>query len=142
MRHAASSDAAAVADLASQLAQSFPFSRTRFDANYAPLLSTEDACLLLAVDGDTTLGYLLGFEHITFYANAPVATVEEILVRAEFRGRGIGRTLMGAFERWAMSRNCGLVTLATRGAAPFYVALGYEESAAYLRKVLREPAAP
>ncbi|MGI5183418.1 hypothetical protein ACQEVZ_44890 [Dactylosporangium sp. CA-152071] len=39
-----------------------------------------------------------------------------------------------------MSRNCSLVTLATRRAAPFYVALGYEESAAYLRKVLREPA--
>jgi GNAT superfamily N-acetyltransferase len=141
VRHATSSDAAAVADLASQLAQSFPFSRMRFDASYAALLNTEDACLLLAVDGDTALGYLLGFEHIAFYANGPVATVEEILVRAEFRGRGIGRTLMGAFERWAVSRNCSLVTLATRRAVPFYVALGYEESAALLRKVLREPAA-
>lgn len=141
VRHAASSDAAAVADLACQLARSFPFSRTRFDASFASLLNAEDACLLLAVDGGTALGYLLGFEHITFYANGPVAVVEEILVRAEFRGLGIGRTLMGAFERWGVRRNCGLVTLATRRAVPFYVALGYEESAAYLRKVLREPAA-
>ncbi|WP_344507092.1 GNAT family N-acetyltransferase [Dactylosporangium maewongense] len=141
VRHATSSDAAAVAELASQLAQSFQFSRMRFDANYAALLNTDDACLLLAVDGDTALGYLVGFDHITFYANGPVATVAEILVRAECRGRGIGRTLMGAFERWAVSRNCSLVTLATRRAALFYVALGYEESAAYLRKVLREHAA-
>ena len=49
---------------------------------------------------------------------------------------------MGAFERWAVNRNCGLVSLATRRAAPFYVALGYEESAACLRKVLHAPAAP
>jgi ribosomal protein S18 acetylase RimI-like enzyme len=141
VRHATGSDAAAVADLARLLAQSFPFSRKRFDASYAALLNTGDACLLLAVDGDTALGYLLGSVHTTFYANGPVANVAEILVRAEFRGRGIGRTLMDEFERWAVSRDCGLVTLATRRAAAFYAALGYEESAAYLRKVLREPAA-
>jgi GNAT superfamily N-acetyltransferase len=70
-----------------------------------------------------------------------VATVEEILVRAEFRGCGIGRALVEVFERWAVSRNCGLVALATRRTVPFYVALGYEESATYLRKVLRAPAA-
>jgi hypothetical protein len=34
-----------------------------------------------------------------------------------------------------------LVALATRRAAPFYLALGYQESAAYLRKVLRNGAA-
>jgi GNAT superfamily N-acetyltransferase len=141
VRHATGSDAAAVAELASRLAQSFPFSRVRFDASFAALLNTEDACLLLAVDGDTALGYILGFEHVTFYANGRVATVEEILVRAEFRRRGIGRALMEAFERWALSRNCNLVTLATRRAVPFYVALGYEESAAHLRKALGEPAA-
>jgi len=34
------------------------------------------------------------------------------------------------------SRTCVLVALATRRAAPFYRALGYEESAVYFRKVL------
>jgi hypothetical protein len=33
-----------------------------------------------------------------------------------------------------------MVALATRRAAPFYLALGYEESAAYLRKVLSQEA--
>ncbi|MFC6018194.1 GNAT family N-acetyltransferase [Plantactinospora solaniradicis] len=114
----------------------------RFDASYAALLNLEDACLLLAVDGETAIGYLLGSEHLTFYANGPVATVEEILVRAEFRGRGIGRSLMGASERWAVSRNCGLVTLATRRAAPFYVALGFTVAnvIATARRVLSRPA--
>lgn len=141
VRHATSGDAPAVGDLAGQLAQSFPFSRERFEIGYAALLNTDSACLLVAVDGDAALGYLLGFEHITFYANGPVATVDEILVRSELRGRGVGRALMNAFERWAVSRNCGLVALATRRAVPFYVALGYEESATYLKKVLPGPAA-
>jgi GNAT superfamily N-acetyltransferase len=49
---------------------------------------------------------------------------------------GLGAALMGAFKRWAAAEGCALVALATRRAAPFYVALGYEESAAYFRKVL------
>jgi hypothetical protein len=43
---------------------------------------------------------------------------------------------MTAFEHWAAGRGCTLVALATRRAAPFYRALGYEESAVYLRKIL------
>jgi len=73
IRPADASDAAAVAELASGLAQSFPFSRTRFDHSYPALLASDSACLLLAVNGPEHLGYLLGFEHLTFYANGPVA---------------------------------------------------------------------
>jgi hypothetical protein len=40
---------------------------------------------------------------------------------------------MSAFEQWAAAQGCAL---ATRRAAPFYRALGYEESATYFRKVL------
>jgi GNAT superfamily N-acetyltransferase len=130
-----------VGDLASQLAESFPFSRARFHDSYTALLSADDACVLLAADGDDALGYLLGFRHGTFHANGPVAWVEEILVRDRVRGRGIGRALMHAFEDWATQRQCVLVALATRRAAPFYLALGYEESAIYLRKRLPRPSA-
>ena len=100
------------------------------------LLAADDACLLLAVDGQEHLGYLLGFEHLTFYANGPVAWVEEVFVRYQDRGCGAGRALMSAFEQWAAARGCPLIALATRRAAPFYRAQGYEESAVYLRKVL------
>ena len=136
VRRGAAEDAESVCDLAGQLAQSFPFSRDRFHDTYISLLSTDHACLLVAADGDALLGYLLGFSHQTFYANGPVGWVEEILVRPEIRGRGVGRALMRAFEDWAAHRGCAVVALATRRAAPFYVALGYEESASYLRKLL------
>ena len=136
VRRAEAGDAEAVADLAAGLAQSFPFSRAGFSLSYPALLADGDACLLLAVDGEKRLGYLLGFRHLTFYANGPVSWVEEVFVRGQERGRGIGRALMSAFEQWAAARDCALVALATRRAAPFYHALGYEESAVYFRKIL------
>lgn len=136
IRPAGASDATAVADLAAGLAQSFAFSRARFDRSYPALLASDGACLLLATDGDDRLGYLLGFEHLTFYAGGPVAWVEEVFVHGRRRGAGVGRALMSGFEQWAAARDCALVALATRRAAPFYRALGYEESAVYHRKIL------
>ena len=139
IRHATAADAGAVAGLAEGLAQSFAFSRPSFDAHYPALLAAGHACLLVAVTGgdeDDCVGYLLGFEHLTFYANGRVAWAEEVFVRGDQRGRGIGRALMTTFEQWAHDRGCALVALATRRAAPFYHALGYEDSATYLRKLL------
>ena len=140
IRRADAGDAEAVADLAAGLAQSFAFSAGQVPAAATrPCSPRTDACLLLAVNGHERLGYLLGFEHLTFYANGPVAWVEEVFVRSQDRGRGVGRALMSAFERWAAARDCALVALATRRAAPFYRALGYEESAIYFRKILERP---
>ena len=140
IRLAAADDADAVADLAAELARSFTLSRIRFHLSYPALLAEDHACLLLAVDGQERLGYLLGFRHLTFYANGPVAWVEEVLVRRQDRGRGVGQTLMRAFEHWAARHGCTLIALATRRAAPFYRALGYAESAVYFRKVLDDQA--
>jgi hypothetical protein len=47
---------------------------------------------------------------------------------------------MSAFQQWAAIRDCALIALATRRAAPFYRALGYEESAVYFRKILDDQA--
>jgi GNAT superfamily N-acetyltransferase len=104
--------------------------------SYPALLAQDGACLLLAVNGHERLGCLMGSGHLTFYASGPVAWAGEVLVRGQYRGCGAGRALMNAFEQWAAARHCTLVALATRRAAPVYRALGYEESAIYLRKIL------
>src|SRR5690242_7393644 len=93
IRPATASDADAVAGLAKGLAQSFTFSRASFDGRCPALLAARHVCLLVAVTGagDDCVGYLLGFEHLTFYANGRVAWVEEIFVRGDLRGSCIGR---------------------------------------------------
>lgn len=146
IRAAVPADEGQVAVLAAALAQSFPFSPAAFAASYPALLAAPDACLLVADTGaapgpvsKSLAGYLLGFRHLTFFAGGPVGWVEEVLVTEAGRGQGTGRALMATFEQWAAEHGCALVALATRRAAPFYRALGYEESAAYFRKLLTRP---
>lgn len=147
IRPATPADADAVLALATAFATSFHVEPDAFRASFAALLAAPDAALLVAEaggdgdggddDGDRrVIGYVLGFVHPTFYANGPVAWVEEITVATSLRRGGVGRALMDAFETWARVRDARLVALATRRAAAFYAALGYEESAIYHRKLL------
>lgn len=47
---------------------------------------------------------------------------------------------MAAVETWASEQGARFMALATRRAAAFYEALGYDESATYYRRLLREDA--
>ena len=58
------------------------------------------------------------------------------MVTEPWRRQNVGQHLMRTFELWAKTRGCRLVALATRRAAPFYQALGYEDSATYFRLLL------
>lgn len=136
IRHAAPQDTEVVLALARDFATSFVVEPAAFRKSFSILLADPHACLLVAEQDRRAVGYLLGFEHTTFYANGPVAWVEEITVSSHQRRSGIGRLLMQGFEGWAAARGARLVALATRRAAPFYQALGYEESASYFRKLL------
>ena len=140
IRPATPSDAGAVLEVATAFATSFRVDPGAFSASFERLLTDPDARLLVAAhpDDGRVVGYVLGFVHPTFYANGPVAWVEEITVEASLRGQGIGRALMDTFEAWAAERGSRLVALATRRAAAFYGALGYEDSAVYFRKLLGE----
>ena len=136
IRRALDADADAVVALVERFATSFQPRREAFDRIWPQLLARGDALLLVAEEQGRIVGYLLGFEHLALFANGPVAWVEELMVDHASRGRGCGRQLLSEFERWARSRQAQLIALATRRAAGFYQALGYEESATYFRKLL------
>ncbi|MBE1585582.1 GNAT family N-acetyltransferase [Nonomuraea angiospora] len=137
IRRAEKADADEVFALAREFGLTFRPERGAFDAALPELLANEDALLLAAVVGGRVQGYLLGFVHLTLFANGPVAWVEEAMVGSGARRQGIGRALLEEFERWARSREAGYVAMATRRAPEFYHALGYEASATFFRKVLR-----
>jgi GNAT superfamily N-acetyltransferase len=129
-------DAAAVLALAKPFATSFTVDEQAFHRSFAALLASPQAHLAVAETEQRLVGYVLGFDHYTFFANGRVAWVEEITVSEALRRRGIGQLLMQEFEAWAVARECKLIALATRRAAAFYKAIGYEESAVYFRKLL------
>ena len=136
IRLAQHADAEAVLALAKPFATSFVVDEQAFHHAFSALLVSPQAHLAVAETAQQLVGYILGFDHYTFFANGRVAWVEEITVSEALRRQGIGRLLMQEFEAWAVARGCKLVGLATRRAAAFYQALGYGESAVYFRKLL------
>lgn len=136
IRPAEPRDEDAVLALARDFVTSFMVDEAIFRQSFAELLAAPNTHFLVAEVEGRVAGYLLGFDHRTFFANGRVAWVEEITVESSCRRQGIGRQLMEAFEDWARTRNARLIALATRRAASFYQSLGYEESAAYFRKTL------
>ena len=136
IRVAEPQDADALLALATLFATSFVVHPAAFQRALSTILADDHARLLVATQEPQIVGYLLGCMHTTFYANGPVAWVEEITVAETFRHQGIGRLLVQHFEQWAAARDATLVALATRRAASFYQALGYAESATYFRKLL------
>lgn len=136
VRPAQLSDSEALFPLAKAFATSFAVERSAFEPSLAALLQSPDAFIAVASDAERVGGYVLGFDHHTFFANGRVSWVEEIMVSEDCRRRGIGRLLMDRFEQWARDRQSKLIALATRHAAPFYRSMGYNESATYFRKSL------
>jgi GNAT superfamily N-acetyltransferase len=136
IRSASSQDIEAVLPLVVDFATSFDTDEHLFRASFSSLLQNQKALVLVAEDEECLIGYCLGFWHDTFYANGRVAWLEEIMVTASHRRRGIGEAMMANFEDWAKHEGAVLSALATRRASSFYTAIGYEESASYFRKLL------
>jgi GNAT superfamily N-acetyltransferase len=137
VRRAAPGDRGALRDLAAALAVSFELDAPSFDVAFDLLRERDGTALFVAGRDGVVAGYVLAFDHPTFFANGPVTWVEELFVTEAERGNGIGRALMEAVERWSRERDAALVALATRRAGSFYEALGYERSADYFRKMTR-----
>jgi GNAT superfamily N-acetyltransferase len=115
---------------------SFEPDYSAFQQSFGRLISEDSGLLLIADERGAACGYLLGFIHDALFANGPVAWVEEVMVDERQRRTGIGTELVSEFESWSRERGAKLIALATRRASAFYEALGFEESAAYFRKLL------
>lgn len=133
VRAATAADATAVWALVRDFATSFTPDRAAFDVLFPALVARDDALVLVA-ELDGVVGYLLASLHPTFFANGPVAGVEEVMVAPEHRRAGVGAALMAAAEEWAAEREVGYVSLASRRAGDFYRALGYTDSAVFYKK--------
>jgi GNAT superfamily N-acetyltransferase len=136
IRPAALADLDAIFTLVEQFTTSYQAERDGFEIAVLHLMADDDVRLVVAEVGGEVIGYALGFSRFALYASGRIGWLEEIMVREDMRRAGIGRVLLADIEAWAQSRGCKQIALATRRAAFFYLALGYEDSATYFKKRL------
>lgn len=137
IRLAAITDADEVWRLVQDFAPTFRPEREAFDLTFRSQLETTQTLVLVAELGaGSVVGYLLAHCRATFLANGPIAWVEEVMVAERARRQGVGQALMIEAESWAESQGAAYVSLASRRAGDFYLALGYEDVAAFYKKPL------
>ena len=90
-RKATEDDADALFGLAKEFATSFVPERAAFEIALTDIISTDGVNLSVAEVNGEVIGYCLGFDRYTFYANGRIAWVEEITVKQPVRREALAR---------------------------------------------------
>lgn len=129
IREARRADASRLAELVSQLGYPSTTSQmlARLDALTGP-----DTTAFVATAGGEVVGLAGVRAEALFEADTPVARLVVLVVDAQARSRGIGRSLLGHVEAWARRRGCARVVLTSSNhrtaAHAFYRAAGYRDT--------------
>jgi N-acetylglutamate synthase-like GNAT family acetyltransferase len=134
VRPAAADDAEAVFRLLGAFATTYRPDRAAFDRHF-PLLG--DGLLVAEHPDGAVAGYALVCDLLVLYANGTVCELQELMVDPALRGRGIGEHLVTAVVERARAKGAVEVTVPTRRARDYYLRLGFEETATYLKRPLR-----
>jgi GNAT superfamily N-acetyltransferase len=121
---------------------------------YEPMAATDAAVMADALDGrsegsvvfvgEDEAGAPLGLVHVRpetdYYLRAECGHVADLVVAPEARGRGAGRALLEAAERWARERGYPVLTLnvfvENAGARAVYESCGFEaETVRYVKRL-------
>lgn len=125
-RRARAADAAALADLCTQLG--YPSGPQEIAERLDALDRQTDTVVCVAEAGQQVIGWVQGTLTELLVA-ARYVEIGGLVVDEQHRSRGIGRQLMAAAEQWARDQGCTEVRLRSNvireGAHCFYEALGY-----------------
>ena len=104
------------------------------------ILSNPDYTLLIAREGDAVLGTVTGI--CCRALSMPFLVIEDVVVREDCRGKGIGKALMDELDRFAIENKCEYAILVSSGfrkeAHGFYEKQGYTEDVRGFRKGYHE----
>lgn len=119
-----------------------PFELTREEAaaRLEYLLSSPDYALLIAREGEAVLGTVTGI--CCRALSMPFLVIEDVVVREDCRGKGIGKKLMDALDEFALEKKCEYAILVSSGfrkeAHRFYEKQGFTEDVRGFRKGYHE----
>lgn len=104
------------------------------------ILSNPDYVLLVAREGDAVLGTVTGI--CCRALSMPFLVIEDVVVREDCRGNGIGKQLMDELDRFALEKKCEYAILVSSGfrkeAHKFYEKQGFTEDVRGFRKGYHE----
>ncbi|MDD2724651.1 MAG: GNAT family N-acetyltransferase [Methylovulum sp.] len=77
----------------------------------AELRKRQDAHVFIAMQDDVAVGMAICFEGFSTFACKPLLNVHDMIVSANYRGRGISRRLLAKAEETAINLGCCKLTL-------------------------------
>lgn len=92
------------------------------------LFEKKKAEVLLAMEGNTTVGFALYFYNFSTFLGRAGIYLEDLFVKKEYRGRGYGKALLKELARIAVSQGCGRLEWScldwNQPSIDFYLSLG------------------
>lgn len=138
VRNAGSADAAQIVSLVAELAENEGEQCSLTEAYVLSYLDFPGSEILLAVDGEHTLGLLSFSCRPNLYHAGDSALIEELVVTADARGRGVGGLLVSALVTRLEALGCEEVSVTTMAdnnqAIHFYRKHGFEDEALFLER--------
>lgn len=132
IRRATKDDAEAIANLYRELNTLSPVSvlperiETVANSNNTHLLVCDDG-------GDIIATALVCLCQDVMFDNQPFALIENVVVSADYKREGIGKSIMDHIEAFCLEQDCSKIILQTssenREARDFYTAMGYDSDA-------------
>lgn len=111
-----------------QLLGEFEATAERLAAHLFPARGAPAAECVLAFAGDLPAGFALFFTNFSTFLAKPGLYLEDLFVKPELRGRGIGRSLLLHVAKLANQRGCGRMDWTVldwnRPAIAFYESIG------------------
>ena len=132
VRRAQATDAEAINNLYKELnTLSAP---TVLPERIATIAISEHTHLLVCEDGGEIIATaLVCLCQDVMFENQPFALVENVVVSADYKREGIGKSLMDYIEAFCLEQDCSKIMLQTssqnRDARDFYTAMGYDPDA-------------
>ena len=129
--------------------QRFLPARPRTPADYASFISTQledpNKTVLVADNDGDVVGYAFaaveGYDYMAL--RGPAGVLHDLIVAPEYRGRGVGRLLLGAALEFCRSRGVPRVVLSTAdrnvAAQRLFASMGFRRTMIEMTRDLNEP---